>query len=74
MAVPVSVDAIMRYVQNCQYPTNYDGVRECAAKNNAPSDVLQALKEMKDASSRVHYNSPSDVRDEVERHRRNVSA
>lgn len=73
MAVPVSIDEILRYVQNCNYPTSYDGVRQCARQNNAPGDVLKALEEMKDATSRVNYSGPGDVRDEVERHRRHVS-
>lgn len=72
MAVSVSVDDMLKYVQNCTYPTDYQGVLQCARGNNAPKEVMQGLEEMQDATSRVNYNSPSDVRDEIDRHRRNI--
>lgn len=72
MAVKVSVDDMLGYVQNCNYPLHHDGVVECAKKNNAPPEVIQGLIEMKDDTSRVNYNNVGDVRDEIERHRRHV--
>ncbi|MGH2447885.1 MAG: DUF2795 domain-containing protein [Chloroflexota bacterium] len=73
MAVAVSVDDMLKYVQNCNFPTNYQGIMQCARGNNAPAEVMQGLEEMKDATSRVNYNSPGDVKDEIERHRRHIS-
>lgn len=73
MATKTSMQEILGYVQNCNYPTDLSGVVQCARQNHAPDDVVKALEEMKDASSRVNYNSPADVQDEVERHRRHVS-
>lgn len=73
MAVSVSMDEILKYVRNCNFPTNYEGVLQCAQSNHAPHEVMQALTEMQDATSRVNYNNVGDIKDEVNRHREHVS-
>jgi len=69
MAVPISVDEIMKYVQNCQYPTNNAGVMKCAEQNQAPHEVLQALKEMPEEAI---LQNVADVREGIRRHREHI--
>lgn len=73
MAVSVSMDDILKYVRSCHFPTDYQGVLKCAESNHAPQDVMQALKEMQDASSNHIYSNIDQVKGEITRHREHIS-
>lgn len=73
MATSLSMDDIIKYVQNCHFPVDYQGLLQCARSNNAPDEVMLSLKETRDASSNHIFSSIDQVRGEIERHREHIS-
>ena len=69
MAVNVSIDEVMKFVQGCKFPSNKQDVVNCARQNGASGDVVQALQEMPDEAI---YNNPADVREGIRRHREHI--